>query len=71
MYPHLPISIIVSYFRGRLKCCKYYNSEHQVTESDNYKLEPRYPNIFVELGGGVDDALVWRCDGANVEFGFR
>ena len=26
---------------------------------------------FVELGGGVDDALVWRRDGAYVEFGFR
>ena len=26
---------------------------------------------FVELGGGVGDVLVWRCDGAYVEFGFR
>ena len=26
---------------------------------------------FVELGGGVDDVLVWRRDGAYVEFGFR
>ena len=27
-------------------------------------------NTFVELGGGVDDALARCLDGANVEFGF-
>ena len=28
-------------------------------------------NLFVELGGGVGDALVWRCDGADVMLGCR
>ena len=28
-------------------------------------------NTLVELGGGVGDVLVWRHDGAYVEFGFR
>ena len=27
--------------------------------------------IFVELGGGVGDVLVWCREGAYVEFGFR
>ena len=27
--------------------------------------------LFVELGGGVDDVLVWCREGAYVEFGFR
>ena len=27
--------------------------------------------IFVELGGGVGDVLVWHRGGAYVEFGFR
>ena len=26
---------------------------------------------FVELGGGVDDVLIWCREGAYVEFGFR
>ena len=27
-------------------------------------------NIFVELGGGVGDVLIWCRDGAYVEFDF-
>ena len=30
-----------------------------------------FSRAFVELGGGVDDVLGWRPDGAYVELGFR
>ena len=46
-----------------------------VPKEGRKEIIPLYENkflcIFVELGGGVDDALVWCRDGAYVEFGFR
>ena len=44
---------------------------HQVTELMKEEIEKPPCNIFVELGGGVDDMPRWCRDGVCVELGFR
>ena len=57
--------------QSNLQDCQEISTFGSRFSKSNPLLGQKFYISFVELGGGVDDVLVWRCDGAYVEFGFQ